>query len=222
MFDNKRRKEERLKSHEGTIITDSKYNLIIGIMLIYGFLMNGILAYTTTEIVLNINPLVVIIGYFISCFIGSMLVVRSHNPVISFVGYNLIAVPIGLLLSVCLPGYSMDLIASAFLMTGLIAGIMMFASTVKPELFLRMGPALGISLLIGIVVEIIAMLCGYGGDLFNWLFVIIFSLYIGYDWSKAQMYPKTVDNAIDSAVDLYLDLINLFLRLLELLSRRKK
>ena len=34
------------------------------------------------------------------------------------------------------------------------------------------------------------------------------------DWAKAQEKPKTLDNAVDSAVDLYLDIINLFVRLL--------
>ena len=61
---------------------------------------------------------------------------------------------------------------------------------------------------------------GYGGNIFNWFFIIIFSLYIGYDWHVAQSYSKTVDNAIDSAIDLYLDLINLFLRILDILDRK--
>ena len=43
---------------------------------------------------------------------------------------------------------------------------------------------------------------------------IIILGYIGYDWAKAQEKRKTLDNAVDSAVDLYLDVINLFVRLL--------
>ena len=82
-----------------------------------------------------------------------------------------------------------------------------------------MGPTLFISLGIGLFGEIISMLFGYTGNVFNWIFVIIFSLYIGYDWHKAQMYPKTLDNAVDSALDLYLDIINLFIRLLNLIKR---
>ena len=41
-----------------------------------------------------------------------------------------------------------------------------------------------------------------------------YSADIWYDWAKAQNNVKTLDNAIDSAVALYLDVINLFLRLL--------
>ena len=34
------------------------------------------------------------------------------------------------------------------------------------------------------------------------------------------MYPKTLDNAVDSALDIYLDVINLFLRILRILGSR--
>ena len=84
--------------------------------------------------------------------------------------------------------------------------------------FSKLGLTLFLSLGIGLLVEIIASLLGYQGDSFNWLFVAIFFLYIGYDWHKAQSYSKIVDNAIDSAIDLYLDLINLFVRILDLLD----
>ena len=82
-----------------------------------------------------------------------------------------------------------------------------------------MGTALFVALLVSLVAEIIAVFMGYGGDLFNWIFVVLFSLYIGYDWHRAQMYPKTIDNAIDSALDIYLDVINLFIRLLEIFGK---
>ncbi|MCR5192464.1 MAG: Bax inhibitor-1 family protein, partial [Bacteroidales bacterium] len=49
----------------------------------------------------------------------------------------------------------------------------------------------------------------------------LFSGYIGYDVAKSQAYPKTLDNAVDSALDIYLDIINLFIRLLSILGRRE-
>ena len=55
--------------------------------------------------------------------------------------------------------------------------------------------------------------------LYDTLIVTIFSLYIGYDWSRACSYEPTLDNAIDSACDLYLDIINVFLALLRILNR---
>jgi FtsH-binding integral membrane protein len=57
-------------------------------------------------------------------------------------------------------------------------------------------------------------------SLLDGLFVLIFSGYIGYDWARANQLPKTLDNAIDASAALYLDIVNLFLRILRLLSRR--
>ena len=84
-----------------------------------------------------------------------------------------------------------------------------------------MGRTLFIALLVGIVAELVAtFLFHYTGAAFDWIFVILFSAYIGYDVAKSQIYPKTVDNAVDCALDIYLDIINIFIRLLAILSRK--
>jgi FtsH-binding integral membrane protein len=49
--------------------------------------------------------------------------------------------------------------------------------------------------------------------------VAIFCGYIGVDWSRANSIPKTLDNAIDSAAALYMDIINLFVRILSIMGR---
>lgn len=219
MFNSKKRKEARMKS-EGAIVSDQKYNIIIGAMLLYGFVMNAIMVLLTGQFFMEMNPIVFLIGYFVSALIGSIMVNVSKNPIVSFIGYNLIVVPIGALLSICLPGYSIGLILSAIIVTAIIAAIMMLLGSMFPQFFSKIGLTLFIALLVGIIAEFVAMLLGYGGDIFNWIFVIIFSLYMGYDWYRAQAYPKTVDNAIDSAVDLYLDIINIFVRLLEIFGKK--
>ena len=70
--------------------------------------------------------------------------------------------------------------------------------------------------LIGLIVAEITALFLFPGtqNIFSWLGAILFALYIGHDHWKAQQFPKTLDNAVDSALDLYLDIINLFLRVL--------
>ena len=58
------------------------------------------------------------------------------------------------------------------------------------------------------------MLIGINPRWWDWVVALIFCGYIGYDWVEAQNKYKTLDNAVDSAMDLYLDIINLFVRLL--------
>ena len=52
----------------------------------------------------------------------------------------------------------------------------------------------------------------------DWIVALIFCGYIGLDWVRAQSIPKNANNAIDSVVALYLDIINLFVRLLSIMS----
>ena len=86
---------------------------------------------------------------------------------------------------------------------------------IKPEIFESMGSTLFICLSGVIVIELIMMFVGIvTPQWWDWLVVLLSCGYIGYDWSKAQEKRKTLDNAVDSAVDLYLDIINLFVRLL--------
>ena len=220
MFNNKKRKEERLNSRIPDSLAPKTYNMIIGGCLAYGFIMNAIMVLVASNFFMNMNPIVFLIGYIVCMFAGAFMAGLSHNPIVSFIGYNLIVVPVGALLSICLPTYNPSNIMAAVLVTALITGIMMILGIMFKNFFSRLGIVLCVSLIVGIVLEFIAMLLGYGGDLFNWLFVLIFSLYIGYDWYKAQAYPKTLDNAIDSALDLYLDIINIFLRLLEIFGKK--
>ena len=195
-------------------ISRSKYNLIIGATLLYGFIMNLILVLVAGPTVAAMNPVALIIGYFVAVIIGAIITNKSENPWISFLGYNLICVPIGLLLSIVLPEYALEDIIVAIICTIVVTVAMMTIAAASPRLFEGLGPTLFIALIIGIVAELIATLLGYDGNLFSWLFIVIFSGYIGYDWYKASSQPSTVDNAVDSAVELYLDIINLFIRLL--------
>ena len=217
MIDTKERKQERFKSHEN--LTEKTYNLVIGACLLYGFAVNAIMVRFLSPVFLGMNPLAFLLGYFVLCFAG-IFISRSENPALSFLGYNLVVIPIGAVLAISLPAYSMTHIYTAIVITGLVVAVMMVLASLFPNLFSRMGTALFISLTVTIVVEVFAMIFGFGGDIFNWIFVVIFSLYIGYDWYRAQQFPKSLDNAIDCVLDLYLDIINLFLRILEIISNR--
>ena len=57
--------------------------------------------------------------------------------------------------------------------------------------------------------------------LLDWIAAAVFSIYIVYDVNQALRVPATVDNAIDCALALYLDIINLFIRLLQIMGESK-
>jgi len=100
---------------------------------------------------------------------------------------------------------------------------MMGAGSLLPAFFERIGRALGVVLLIVIVVEFSAIFVfGLDRNVIDWIIAIVFCGYIGYDWVRANRIPKTLDNAVDSAAALYIDIVNLFLRILRILGRRRR
>ena len=210
---NAERKKARMQSADFDKLSLRSYNLIIGAVILYGFVLNAIMVATLSDFFMTMNPTVLLVGYFVLVIVGTLMT-HSRSPLISFIGYNLVVVPIGALVSIAVPQYDTTSIIAAIVATGAVVFSMIAISTVYPRVFSKMGTALFVMLLLGLIAEVIAMFLGYGGDIFNWPFVIIFSLYIGYDWFRAQSYPRTLDNAVDSALDIYVDAINIFLRLL--------
>ncbi|HAU51584.1 MAG TPA: hypothetical protein DEO39_02855 [Clostridiales bacterium] len=227
------RKEERMNAVNGEIISERAYNLALGGTVFYGLLMNVIICKVFGEQMLNwvitssTNLIILLIGYAVLAIAGTFIAHKSTSPAISFLGYNLIVVPVGLLVSVTVSGYlsaGMDqVVFQAIVITAITTFVMIALSCAFPAFFQGLGKILFCALIGLVVAELIALLIFRSShDIFAWAGAAIFSLYIGYDYSKAQMYPKTLDNAVDCAVDLYLDIINLFLRILRILGSNSR
>lgn len=218
-------------SSSGKLISTEAYNLIIGGVLLYGFIVNCIMTAVFSDSILRFvitNPVLFYIGYFVCAIAGTMMVRKSNSPVISFIGYNLIVVPIGTVISFTVTAYTMmeggSIVTASFAITAVVTLVMMFVSSLYPRVFLSMGKTLGITLLVTIVAELILTLIMGSGALpvIDYIVVAIFCLYIGYDWAKANAVEKTADNAIDAACELYLDIVNLFLRIMRILARANR
>ncbi len=206
-----------------TEISNSKYNLVIGLTLCWGFLVNWLMVKEISpESIASINPFIFYIGYFASCFFGIMLFQKSDNPFISFLGYNFVVVPFGLIINIVVSQYNPEIVTEAIRITALVTFVMMFLGSLFPRFFQKISGALSIALLAVIFVELVEIIFfEIHHGILDWVVVLIFCGYIGYDWGRANQIPKTVDNAIDSAASLYMDIINLFLRILRILGRSK-
>lgn len=209
-------------------LSESRYNLTLGASLTWGFFVNYLILQFGQTAILNwvygtsYGFLTFLILYFVLAGIGSRLV-RSYDAAQCFLGYNLIAVPIGMLLSIALIGYDPTLVTRAALSTAIVTLSMMIVSMLIPDTFTRMGPVLGIALLGTIIAESLSMLIFRAAvGIYDWIIVAIMCLYIGYDWVRANSVQRTTTNAIAAASALYLDIINIFLRLLSILSRSER
>jgi len=207
----------------GAIVSPRVYNLIIGLVLCWGFGVNYLMVkYIPTEAITQIHPIAFLVGYFVSCIVGTLIYTKSDNPVISFIGYNFVVVPFGLIVNLAVSRYSPDLVLRAVQITGIVTAIMMVLATLYPGFFFKIARGLFVALIIVIVVELVAVFVfGAHHAIIDWAVVLIFCGYIGVDWARANAIPKTVDNAVDSAAALYMDIIILFLRVLRLLGRSR-
>lgn len=203
-------------------INSRLYNLTIGAVLCWGFGVNWLMVSSIpVESITAFNPWIFFIGYFTSCFFGIYLFSKSSNPLVSFVGYNFVVVPFGLIINMVVSNYSPSLVLDAIKVTGFVTGIMMLLGTIFPAFFQRISGVLAISLIAVIVVELFQVfVLGIHQEWLDWAVVIIFCGYIGYDWGRANRIPKTLDNAVDSAAALYMDIINLFLRIVRIMGRK--
>lgn len=220
------RREARLKQDVSlnAVMSRRTYNLVLGLAVAYGLVINLLLCTEVPHILDDINPLLFLIGYFACAFTGIWLSASSSNPLVSFLGYNMVVVPCGLVLTTSINYYSEldgDIVRQAFLYTACITGVMICASVIKPEFF----DGLGTLLFAGLIATLIGSIIGWFIEgvfiVSAWLGALVFSLYIGYDVHRAQEYAPTLDNAIDSAVDIYLDIINLFLKIMQILGHSK-
>jgi len=204
-------------------ISPSLYNLIIGLTLLWGFTINWLMVLNiSVDSIANINPLIFFIAYFITCFTGIYLFKKSNTPAISFLGYNLVVVPFGLIINLVVSQYDQNIVLEAIRVTASVTVIMMILGSLYPAFFNKIIGGLSIALICVIVVELVEIfIFKTHHDIIDWIVVLIFCGYIGYDWARANAIPKTYDNAIDSAASLYMDIINLFLRILRILGSRK-
>jgi len=206
-----------------TKIGSGVYNLVIGLTLFWGFFVNWLIVKNVPyEVIASVHPLVFVIGYFACCLIGIYLFTKSKVPVVSFIGYNCVVVPFGLIINLVVRQYEPALVLDAIRVTGLVTVIMMVLGTLFPAFFRRIAGALVVALFAVIIVEVVEIfIFKMHHGILDWIVAAIFCGYIEVDWGRANAIPKTVDNAIDSAAALYMDIINLFLRILRIMGRRR-
>ncbi|OIQ44582.1 MAG: hypothetical protein BM565_13850 [Gammaproteobacteria bacterium MedPE] len=203
-------------------ISAAAYNITIGLCLFWGFFVNWLMVVNIDPASLTSIPTwMFFIGYFASCFFGMYLFNSSDKPIVSFIGYNFVVVPFGLIINIVVSVYDDTLVMEAIRITGGVTLVMMILGSMYPKFFKKISGALTVALLAVIVIELVQIyVFGIHHNWIDWAVAVIFCGYIGYDWGRANQIPKTYDNAVDSAAALYMDIINLFLRILRILGRR--
>ena len=140
MFSASERKQERLLKpvYENEIVSDRTYNMYLGGVVAYGLIVNMLICSKLTYFALSINPIILFVGYIICVIAGTFISAKSNDPMVSFLGYNLVVVPVGLVVSTAVyyyGGISSTIVLQAITYTAGITVVMICLSILKPEFF---------------------------------------------------------------------------------------
>lgn len=190
-----------------------------------GIAVSAVGAYFTQTWELNLWFL---LGVLVVGIAGVIIALMSENPLLSLLGYMMVAVPFGLMLGPIVAMYTVASVVRVFFVTTGMVVVLGVVGAVIPDNLEGWGSwLLGLltMLLIGYLIVPIAGMFGLPIDhaltWLDWIGVLVFGGYVIYDWNRAMRVPYTMDNAIDCALAVYLDFVNIFIRLLRLTGTKK-
>ena len=189
--------------------------------LMYGLaaagVLDGLLAPGAGGIVTLVVALVGTIGGILLMGSGK----KSQSVGVSLAGYLLFSLTFGLTIALALEHYTGQTISSAFGITACLAGIFLIAGVTFPDFFASIGHLLFLSLIALIAAEIVGTLVFHANQtVFDYIAILVFCGFIGYDSYQLAADDPTVPNAIWHACDIYVDIANVLIRVLDLLDNR--
>jgi FtsH-binding integral membrane protein len=201
-------------------IPEGLFNLIFALTTTFGMVVYGVFAALFIHSKMGLWET---LGIFCISLIGCYVSTTDFPPIKIF-GLTMIAGGLG---AICGPFIGHFKVASV----AEIAGATVFITVVLGAIGWLWPTSLkswGLSLLVLLIVLILmqifipiiyaAMGLPLTGvlRLLDWVGIILFSAWVIFDFNRAQELPKTIDNAMDCGVSVFLDVANIFIRLLAL------
>lgn len=167
------------------------------------------------------------LAVLVVAIIGIVIALRSENPFVSLLGYAMVVLPFGFILGPFVAQYSNASVEKIFFVTAAMVVALGVVGAAIPHSLEGWGSWLFSGLIVLLIGSFALPIAGMFGipivgalTALDWVGVVLFSGYIVYDWNLAMRVERTHDNAIDCALALYLDIVNLFIRLLQLFGSR--
>lgn len=212
----------------GNTLSARTYCFMLTVMVFVGFAIMGVCAALAASpsflMAISDHYLPVTIVSFIlsiaACFMMSSGK-KNQSVGMSFAGYALMVLSLGFTTSLTMLAYDLGTISTAFLATAGVTVVMGCLGMAFPQFFAKIQGALFFSLLGVIVIELLLMLFHVSSAWLDYVVVALFAGFIGRDFYVALNDQPTMANAIYNASQLYLDILNVFLRILSILGDRR-
>ena len=194
---------------------------------VFGLLLAIIVARATMTWTPNI-VLYLLVGLGIP-IAGVFITLGSDKPVISLVGYCMVIIGLGAITGPTIALYKTGVVMIALMATGGVSVLMSLVGILYPKSLESWGGYLFSALLAVLFVRVgQSIMAGFGVSESIWYvpwleygIAVLFSAYIVYDWNRALRLPRTLDNAVDCALAIFLDIINLFITILRIMGNKK-
>ena len=203
------------------------YNLLMGGLIFLGFVVvaAGAMIASSTGFLMAVLP------YYLPVMIGSTIISIAGIFVLSagmkreglglpLLGYAMVICSLGFTTGMVLPFYSLPSIVNAFVGTVLFTALFTLLGASFPQFFAR---AIGIvsGLLLGLLlVMIIGFIAGIPMGWLDYVLLVLFAGFVGFDTYQANQAEPTAKMAIFFALNIWLDLINVFMIILRIVGGR--
>ena len=196
-----------------------------------GLLSTGIIAaityYTGTIIEIANSWQVILIAQVVIAIVFGLFFHKLSSGMVTllFFGYSMIT---GLTFSVIFAAFELTTIAYALFATSAFFGILAYIGYKTDKDLSKFGTILMAALIVALILTLVNFFIGSDGldIILDWVILGIFAGLTAYDMNKVKMMSETYGYdqekvAIYGAMQLYLDFINMFLRILEIFGDRK-
>ena len=192
-----------------------------------GLLATGIAAYVTysTGTLFGISfPVLAIIEVAVVLLFTFLF--RKLSPVMVTLLYYTYAIINGVTMSIIFYLFDIETIFYAFFATSALFGALAFVGYKTNKDLTKFGTILTTTLFVGIIVSLINLFLDLGAVAIalDWVMLFVFAGLVMYDMQKIKTMHEMVDCNPEKlyvycAMDLYLDFINIFIRMLSLFAR---
>lgn len=195
------------------------YIILLSLFTSFGLAVSAITAILTY----GIKPgWIFSIGFIALSFIG-VFMATSKDSIVSFIGYLMMTIGLGAITGPYIALYTTASVIQIFLLTlgvtlaiGIIGAIVPFSVSHWGG-FLLTGLLVLIFAQFGtIILTLVGVNVSVTMTVLDWIGVFLFSLYIFYDMNQAMRASYSAENAMRFAISIYLNVMNLFLRLVSL------
>ena len=203
---------------------------------LFSWLFIGLLVTFISGYALSLNPVLLVkilsVGIIPICilelvvaFVMSMFI-NKLSPTMLKIFYLIYSIVTGITFGTIFLAYQMKTIILVFLVTSILFGLLALYGYKTKKDITKMGTVLFVALIASIIISILNIFIFKSSGLelgLSLLVIVIFLGYVAYDINKIKYLVAAFDEdkaAVFGAFQLYLDFINIFIRLLELFGNR--